>query len=82
MNYKKIYSYLVITFILAMSLVMHTMYSVYALQNAAQQDLNIMYHMILENHPGPWNEQDPDFMIRMNQAYQQACLIQGKRAPE
>lgn len=45
----------------------------YELQKAAQQDLDIMYHTIFEDHPGPYNQQDHEFVMRMNQAYQQAC---------
>ena len=38
----------------------------------ALQDLNAMYQTILENHPGPYNHKDSDFMKKMDQAYQQA----------
>lgn len=39
---------------------------------AVLQDLDMMYQTILENHPGPHNQKDPDFMKNMNRAYQEA----------
>ncbi len=36
------------------------------------RDLDAMYQAILENHPGPYNPKDPDFMNNMNRAYQEA----------
>lgn len=41
-------------------------------QAMALQDLNTMHQTILENHPGPYNQKDPDFMKNMDQAYRQA----------
>lgn len=40
--------------------------------NKISQDLDVMYQTILENHPGPHNQKDPDFMKNMNWAYQEA----------
>ncbi len=39
--------------------------------NKVLQDLDPMYQIILENHPGPHNQKDPDFMKNMNRAYQE-----------
>ncbi|MCX5924540.1 MAG: S41 family peptidase [Candidatus Dependentiae bacterium] len=41
----------------------------YNLKKSAQQDIDFMHQTILENHPGPHNDQDPDFVNNMNSAY-------------
>ncbi len=47
-------------------------FHIYNLKKSAQQDIDFIHQTILENHPGPHNTQDPDFVKNMNMALQSA----------
>ncbi len=45
---------------------------IYFLKKSAQHDIDFMHQAFLENHPGVYNDQDPNFVSTMNKAYQEA----------
>lgn len=45
---------------------------IYILKKFAQNDIDFIHQTFLENHPGVYNDQDPNFVNTMNTAYQQA----------
>ena len=45
---------------------------IYNLKKSAQQDIDFIHQTFLENHPGVYNDRDPDFVKNMNTAYQDA----------
>lgn len=67
MSSKKI-RYLLLTFISIAPLILHKM----TIQKETQTDLDFIHQNILDHHPGPHNNDDPDFLIKMHKAYQQA----------
>ncbi len=44
-------------------------FHIYNLKKSVQKDIDFIHQKILQNHPGPYNDQDPDFVKNMNKAY-------------
>jgi len=66
----KFYSYGLLT--IAAGLFLGYQFRIYNLKKSAQQDIDFIHQTILQNHPGPYNDQDPDFVNNMNAALQSA----------
>lgn len=66
---KKYYLYL-----FGLLIVLFVVYQIriHDLKKVAQYDIDFIHKKILENHPGPCNDQDPDFIKNMNLAYQES----------
>lgn len=71
MKFIKFRSYGIIAIISLLFLGNHY-YNSYKLKKSAQQDIDFILNTILENHPGPYNVQDPEFVKNMNNAYEHA----------
>ncbi len=69
---KTIQFYSYIVFGLITALFAGYQFHVYNLKKSAQQDIDFMHQAFLENHPGVYNDQDPNFVHNMNTAYQEA----------
>lgn len=70
MKTVKLYSYGLLGAVAA--LFIGYQFYMYSLKKLAHQDIDFIHQTILENHPGPHNTQDPDFVNNMNMALQSA----------
>ena len=65
---KKLRSYTIVTIAALLLIIGYQVYR-HRLQKSAQCDIDFIHATILENHPGSYNEQDPDFRKNMDIAY-------------
>ena len=70
----KFCSYGVLT-IISLFFIGNHYYNGYKLKKETQQDIEFIHKTILENHPGPYNNQDPEFIHNMDVAYSIAKML-------
>lgn len=65
---KALFLWCILT-IISLLFIENHFYSSYKLKKTTQEDIEFIHKTIFENHPGPYNNQDPEFIHNMDIAY-------------